>query len=121
MMKFHFDFINIFINKIMIKSVKTSQEVVDYINNAPIGVLYIYSDSCGYCQQMTPQINSLSRRYSNIPFTKSLVENDIVDVNGVPFTMLLDKNGKTIDTVSGADIKKLERYLMTNIRKLNYS
>ena len=45
------------------------------------------------------------------------VNNNLIDVDGVPFTMIVDENGNSINVVSGDDIQTLERYILTLLRR----
>ena len=81
-----------------------------------------YADWCGPCKQLTPKLEELEKKYTNIKFLKVNVDNEdcsnickLYEVNSLPTIIFInDKIEDNEKRVIGNDIEKIE----DNIKKL---
>jgi thioredoxin len=100
----------------------TETQFHDLITHNHLVVLDFFATWCGPCKVLTPQLESLSKLYSNVVFIKVDVDEfeDIASqhqISAMP-TIMFYKNGKLLkdDTVvGGGKINQIENVIKNNI------
>lgn len=102
-----------------VKSINSQTEFNSLVINNKEGKAAIlvdfYATWCGPCKAIAPVIDGMTSRYPNIGFYKVDVDKEAsiarkYDVHAMP-TFVVFRNGKPIETIVGADVKKIERTL----------
>ncbi len=92
----------------------------DLIKHNHLVVLDFFATWCGPCKVLTPQLESLSKVYSNVVFLKVDVDEfeeiaSTHQISAMP-TIMFYKNGQLLnDTVVGGKISQIEHVIKNNI------
>jgi thioredoxin len=94
----------------------------DLIKHNHLVVIDFFATWCGPCKVLTPQIESLSKVYTNVVFLKIDVDEfeDIASTHSVSAmpTIMFYKNGKLLKdytVVGGGKINQIEHVVKSNI------
>ena len=96
------------------KKVSSLSEFNDILKNNSKVVVDFYADWCGPCKRISPQLEELAKKFSDITFIKVNVESgeeisEEYHISSLP-TFLFFHNGKLLDTnVVGASIDNLTK------------
>merc|ERR1712217_71084 len=108
-------FTNTTANK-MVKKVGGLSEFNDVISNASgLVIVDFYTDWCGPCKRIAPDIENLEKEETSVTFLKVNVDEseDVTskyEISSMP-TFLFIKNGTVLDTVIGAALPKIKEKL----------
>jgi len=97
--------------------VKDSDDLKTQLQEAgdKLVVLDFFATWCGPCKQISPKVDELARQEQNVVFLKVDVDEceDIATDYGVESmpTFVFIKNGKKVDTMSGANRDRLNDFI----------
>lgn len=101
-----------------LQEIKTLQEQVNFINSAPLCVIYLYGTNCEPCKIIGPQFEQLAQKYKDRPDVAFAKEDAHLFINkqvqGVP-SFIIYKNGEQIAFYLG-DFYKVEPTLEGELR-----
>lgn len=89
------------------KHIDNGQSLYDELNNNPVNVVKVYSNSCAPCKTYAPQYQQLAERYPFVNFLDINMRSNLVRVTAVPTTLII-KEGTIVDKILGADVNELE-------------
>ena len=76
--------------------------------NTPSAVVFFGSKRCGYCKQMKPVVQDMSKKHSRTKFGHvETTEMNVDNLEAVPI-FIGYKNGEPVAKVRGADVKQLQ-------------
>lgn len=92
---------------------------VELINTHNFVVVDFYAPWCGPCKVLTPELEKLSQKYNSVQFVKVNVDdNDELAqehlITSIP-CIYFYKNGCSIGHIEGANINKIDQFIMNNI------
>lgn len=96
----------------MVNNITTKEDFDSAIQANKLVVVDFFATWCGPCKTIAPELVKLSKTYENADFLKVDVDElaqvaEKAEVTAMP-TFVLYKNGKSIETVVGANPKALE-------------
>lgn len=93
--------------------IKTQEDLTAVVSSNKIAVIDIYSESCGPCKSIAPRYSALAKDINTLGELILAKENIASglrspgEVTAVP-TFLLYKDGKVVDTLTGANLSALK-------------
>lgn len=105
-------------------SITSKEHKQQLCKNNRIVVVDVYGNWCGPCKQIAPRYAEMAQQYNRPGFC--LLVNEDVDqefsdgVRGVPAFQFF-VNGQFVETITGADIKRVEAKLLQHIQNLQSS